>query len=284
MKNILVPTDFSKNADSALNYAIGLAKKEKAKILLLHAYHLPIIASDAPMDFANAAIEAEREESIARLKTLQQKVIKAGLRKCDFLAKPGFAVDAILATAKTKRNDLIIMGTKGASGIKAAIVGSNAAVIIEKADCPVIAVPEKASFSKIKEIVYATDYRINDLSSLKALIKIMKPFNPAITAVHVSGGDFIPQSEKELLKEFILKVGKKAKYRKLNYRVIYGKDIEKKLENYVAEKSADLLVMSTHHRNIFDKIFGSSITKKMAYHTKVPLLAFHYKKDPIIFT
>ena len=54
--------------------------------------------------------------------------------------------------------------------------------------------------------------------------------------------------------------------------------------SHIKTKSIDLFAMSTHRRNFFDKLFGKSVTKKMVYHTKIPLLAFHYKKDPIIFT
>jgi nucleotide-binding universal stress UspA family protein len=284
MKKILVPTDFSKSANKALDFAIIFAKKTKARIILLHASHTTVISTNIPVDYSYVKIKNDKNEAMEKLMALQAKVLKSGIIKCDYISVEEFAIDAILSTIKKKKIDLVIMGTKGASGLKGMIFGSNTAVVIEKSTCPVLAVPETGALSEIKEIVYATDYHVNDLHSLKESVKIAKYFDSNITAVHVSGGDFIPPSEKELLKEFISKIGKKTNYKKMHYQIIYGKNVEEKLEHYAKNKSADLLVMSTHYRNLFTKLFGESITKKVAYHTKIPLLAFHYKKDPIIFT
>ncbi len=284
MKTILVPTDFSKSADCALSYAVAFAKKEKMSLLLLHACHVAVVTSDVPVDFAYAKIVSDEKEAIGNLKTLQARVKKSGLAKCTILCKQNFALDAILDTIKEKKIAMVIMGTKGASGIKAVVVGSNAAAVIEKAECPVIAVPEKARFSKIRRVVYASDYRMNDLPSLKILIKLIQPFDAKLHIVHVSGGDYIPQSEKEMMNVFVSKIGSRLKYKKITYSIVYGKDTRKKLEEYSKNLPADLLVMSTHHRNLFTHLFGTSLTRKMAYHTDIPLMAFHYKNDPIIFT
>lgn len=284
MAMILVPTDFSKNAANALNYAIALAKKEKAKIILLHSLQSAYITPEVPAEYILEQLEAEEQGSLKQLKTIAEKVTKAYKVKCSYLCKQGFAVDVITDTIKNKKIDLVVMGTKGAGGLKAAFIGSNAAAVIEKSPVPVIAVPEKASFERIKNILYATDYRVTDTYALKSLVKIAKMFNAKIEVVHISDGEYVKQGEQELLNEFIKKTGSKVKYKKMTYHLLYSGSVEKKLEEYVKKKSINLLAMSTHPRNFIDKLFGKSVTKKMVYHTKVPLLAFHYRKDPIIFT
>lgn len=284
MATILVPTDFSKNADNALKYAINLAKKKKAKIILLHSFQSTYVTPEVPAEYVLEQLEAEEEASIKQLKAIAEKVTKAGKIKCSYISKQGFAVDVIIDTVKNKKIDLVVMGTKGAGGLKETFIGSNTAVVIEKSPVPVIAVPEKASFENIKNILYATDYRITDVFALKNLAKIAKMFNAKIEVVHISDGEYVKQGEQELLNEFIKKTGSKIKYKKVTYHLLYGGSVEKKLQEYVKKRSINLLAMSTHPRNFIDKLFGKSVTKKMVYHTNVPLMAFHYRKDPIIFT
>ncbi len=198
--------------------------------------------------------------------------------KCELLSKYDLAVNAIIETIKEKKTDFIVMGTKGASGIKEILMGSNTASIIEKANCPVIAIPEGAKFKGIKKITYATDYRESDVPALKNLIEIAKPFNAEILVLHASDDEFTHFSEEVFMNEFMNKIQKKINYKKLVYKLVYGKHLTKVLDKHIEQNSPDLIAMSTRHRNMFDKIFGTSITKKMAYHTKMPLIVFHYKQ------
>jgi len=95
------------------------------------------------------------------------------------------AVDFILETIDKKKPDLVVMGTTGASGLKEMIIGSNTSTIVEKAKCPVIAVPEKKIFSAIKSITYATNYNLTDIYALEKLVEIAKLFHAKITLLHV---------------------------------------------------------------------------------------------------
>jgi len=163
------------------------------------------------------------------------------------------------------------------------LMGSNTASVIEKATCPVIAVPESASFDGVKKITYATDYRESDIDALKKLIEIAKPFNARITILHASDEEFSRYSEETYLNDFKNKVKKKIRYDKISYKLIYGKYLPKALGEEIATSAPDLLAMSTQHRNAVEKFFGTSITKKMAFHSKIPLMAFHHKKESVVF-
>jgi len=278
MKTILVPTDFSKNASYALNYAIELAKQENAKLILLHAYHIDYTNSYVPANLIEKEIQEAEQKSNAHLKTLTTKVTHAGNIKCEYISTQDFAVDAILSTIKEKNIDLVVMGTKGASGLTEVIFGSNTAKVIEKATCPVIAVPENALFKTIKKITYASDYHNSDMEALKKVLELAKPFKAQLNVLHITEKKHLTGDEKQKMQKFMDEVQKKIKYNNLSFQVLHGEDIEQKLEEYLEDESTDLLVMSTHHRNLLDKLFNTSITKKLAFHTKVPLMAFHYKK------
>ena len=281
MKTILVPTDFSKNSINAIDYAVALAKREKAKIILLNAFHIVSPSFDIPLP--SDIINSTRIDINKKLEMLCAEIKKTKKVKCDSIVKFDLAVDAIIETTKEVKPDLIIMGTKGASGIKEVLMGSNTASVIEKAQCPVIAVPESARFDGIKKISYASDYYASDIDAMKKLVEIAKLFNAKITVIHVSDEEFTRYSEETYLNDFKSKVRKKIKYDKISYKLVFGKHLEKVLDKEIDEWHPDLLAMSTLHRNLFYKIFGTSVTRKMAFHSEVPLMVFHHKKESVVF-
>src|ERR1051326_2237606 len=133
MKTILVPTDFSKNSLNAIDYAVALAKKENAKIILLNSYYFLPSSSDIP--YPADIIQSLRTDSINKLNFLCEEISKRKKIKCKMVSKFDLTVPAIIETATEKKAGLIVMGTKGASGLKEVLMGSNTASVIEKAKC-----------------------------------------------------------------------------------------------------------------------------------------------------
>lgn len=278
MKTILVPTDFSENAENALYYAIDIARKLNAKLILLNVYKIEYANSYVPADFIIVEKKDKKKESEIRFKALVLKVKHAGKIACETLSIEGFEIDVILDTIKNKGIDLVIMGTKGESNFANSIFGSVTAKVIENASCPVIAVPQEASFKAIERITYASAYHKSDLRSLQMVVEIFRAFNAKINVLHVIDSSGSEEDEKFDMEAFKKDVGQKIKYDKLHFQTLKSDDIENALEEYMNEGNTDMLVMSTHHRNFFDKLFGKSVTKHMVYHTSIPLMAFHYNK------
>ncbi len=283
MNTILVPTDFSQNAKNALNFAIGIAKKGKAKIILLHAYNITYLSPDMPLDYLSEQLSSAELESARILNVLCEKVKKENKITCEFVNQEGLAIDVILDTVKNKNPNLVIMGTKGATGLKEVLIGSNTAKVMGKAACPVIAIPEKATFDLMKKIVYATDYHPSDITALNKLVEFAKIFKSKIKVLHITNTDDLMDVEEKRMLNFKKKVIAKLDYAGISFQLLYAKNIEKKLEKYVKDESINLLAMSTRYRNLIERLFGKSLTKKLAYHTKVPLMAFHYKPAPLVF-
>jgi nucleotide-binding universal stress UspA family protein len=283
MKTILVPTDFSKNAEHAMQYAVMLAKKIKANLLLLHAYHISFGALEVPASFLMEEMAAVEKIAGERLKKMCDEIFKKTRVKCTALNVQGLAVDEIISAAKDYKVNMVVMGTKGASGIKEMLVGSNTSRVMSNAACPVIAVPERSDVAPIKKITYATNYDSGDIASLKNLVEIAKPFKAQVNVLHVDDGEYTSADEKEYMENFIKRTNKKITYNNLSYEMLKGKQIEKKLEQYIKQKGADLMVTSTHHRSLLDKLFSKSITKKLAFHTSVPLMTYHITKQPGVF-
>lgn len=276
MKTILVPTDFSKNADNALDYAIHLAKNEKAKIILLNAFYIMYLNPEAGMDLMAEQSFALQESSEKNLKDLCQKIKRTEKIECDYISMEGMTVDSIIEIAEKRKVDLIVMGTKGASGLKKVFMGSNTVKVISRTNRPVIAVPEKAAFNGNKNIVFATDYQKNDLNVIKQLAEIAKKLKAKINIIHIVNGEVDFSFEEVTLKNFEEKVKKKINYPLVTSKLLFGNDVEKKLSQYLKKKSTDLIGMSTKNRNFFKRMFGNSVTKELAYHTNVPIMVFHH--------
>lgn len=283
MKTILVPTDFSKNAENALYYAIDLAKKENSKIILLHAYQINYPVSYTSVDLIVEERKDALEHSEHQLKAEAMKITHAGEIVYEYMSDENSPVDAILKVIKEREIDLVIMGTKGQSNLANAIFGSNTAAVIEKAPCAVIAVPEDSSFKAIKKITYATAYNHSDLYALKKVVEMAKLFGAQVNVLHVIEKSKLEskKDEKQKMTSFMDDVSNMVDYNNMSYQILEGESIEDTLEEYLDEESTSMLVLSTHHRGFFKRLFGTSITKHMAYHSTVPLMAFHTIESPI---
>jgi nucleotide-binding universal stress UspA family protein len=144
-KRILYATDFSKASERALQEAINLAKQNKAEILVAHVIEpAPYVAGE---EFASGEIYAKLEEVAKRqaqgsLAKLMQQLKRAKVKTQSLLLK-GSAHDQIVKAAKSKKADLIVIGTHGRTGLSKLFMGSVAGKVISSAACPVITVRGK---------------------------------------------------------------------------------------------------------------------------------------------
>jgi nucleotide-binding universal stress UspA family protein len=177
--------------------------------------------------------------------------------------------DAVKREAKKLHTGLIVMGTRGASGLKKYVLGSNTASVIEVSHVPVLAVPELGEFKSFKNVVYATDLR-HTQKELKTLIPYLEKFNSTVHLLHVTSS----LKEVSVLEKKIDAIVKKSGITKVVTKVIVNKDIRQAIDYYVKETNADMLTMFTHDINFYEKLFHRSMTRKMAFQSKIPLLAF----------
>lgn len=278
MKTILVPTDFSKNAENALYYAIALAQREKSKIILLHTYLIDYPVSSTSYDLIMEEKKQALEYSEHQLNAESMKIKQAGDIAFETISEEDSAVDAILKVIKERKIDLVVMGTKGESNLLNTILGSTTAAVIEKASCPVVAVPMDASVEPIKKITYATAYDQSDLDALEKVVEIAALFRAQVNVLHIitTREEEAKKAEEEKMKVFMEEAERRISYNNMSFQLLEGVTVEDALEEYIDEHSTSMLVMSTHHRGFFKRLFGKSVTKHMAYHSTVPLMAFHH--------
>ena len=143
IRKIVVPTDYSPHADKALEYAIGLAKTFDAELVLIHAYHIAVpVAVPDPVIVPQGFWEDARKQARQSLEALQKKVQAEGV-KCSMHVSPEPPFHAIADLAEREGADLIVMGTRGLTGVKHVLLGSVAERTVRMAHCPVITVKDE---------------------------------------------------------------------------------------------------------------------------------------------
>lgn len=271
---LLVLTDFSKLSKVAVDYAGKMAKSLKAELFLLHVVYL-----DAPPRTYGALISRQVIDKMINNAKQDFELLIRDIRK-DFGIRfkihhkivEGNPLDAVVESfALDHEIDLIIMGTKGASGF---LLGSNAATVISNSSVPVLTVPEHSRFNGINEIICASELQ-HSSAEIKALVPFVRLFNAHIHVIHAASYTSRRKFNTALLKKELVT---KSKYKHISVEVIRHEDVTVALNEAIANTKADLLVMFTHKLNFFEKIFGRSVTRQMAFHTWTPLLTIKKKK------
>jgi len=276
MKKILFPTDFSDTARNAFIYALNFANQFDSELLILHVYDLPIVESQ-PLPESTLEIfdivemhqfESFREELPGLHKIAEE--LNMGHIKVRNVLLYGDLVYNINKVCEEEGVDFVVMGTKGASGLKETFLGSTTASVIANVKVPVLGIPAEATYSNIKNIAFTTQYNDKDNDALRNALNIADKFKARLSCLYIKNDDD-PEDIDERINEW------KIYYRDedIEFFNIDGDNIEQAILDFLEGQHADLLVMRTHKRGFFESLFHRSLTKKMAYHSKVPLLVFH---------
>jgi len=277
MKKILVPTDFSPNAAKALNFAAQIAKAAHAEILLLNVFDVvdtPFrdktaleIKYNLPME---QALQLELDEEKKEVEETMQLVINT-------LVYGGPVVPSIIQAATENNADMIIMGTLGDSAFKEKLLGSITAAVIGKATIPVLAVPLLSEWDIPKHVLIVVNHFEEQPAIAGPAFEIAALFNAKVTVAVFTDKDkavavdYVENARGVLAYEEKLKAVYKDTV--LEPERLYGHKFQETLDEYIDENYVDILVMLTHKRSIAETIFNRSMTKKMSYHTNIPLLA-----------
>jgi len=246
MKKILVPTDFSKADESAAQHGASLAHRISAKLELVHV----INAGESGKKRGNwkklevEMIRAARNGAKKRMAALKQPLKPA------YSALVGYPFQQIISEyAVDEKFDLIVIGSRGASGVKKALLGSKAATLINGSPKPVIVVPGRVKFSGINNIVYATDMAHLD-EEVKIVAKLAKPFDVVIVNVTDKTDN---ARDRTSLKNILSRM---ANHKKLRFEVIENENVAKGIAAFIAREKPDLLAMFTHELGFVDKLLG----------------------------
>lgn len=275
MKNILFPTDFTSTSSHALIYALQIAGKFNATLSVVHIYEKPDVGMfylpNTLQEFYEVLEEQEMSNFKQSIQEVTELVEKHGFQNVTLrhALVGGLALEKILETAKSEASDLIVMGTTGARSLLELFVGSLSGEVMEKAACPVLAVPEDAIFDgRIDNIVITTNFLEEDVKALNAVLDFASHFDATVHCVHA---DLAHTSEyTHLMDSFKAPFADKDK---LVFEVLEGNDLYDMLTGYMQQQHCDLLAMISHQRNFIQELFHFSRVKMMAYHSSTPVLS-----------
>ena len=289
IKKILVPIDYSDCSRFACRYAIKIACKLGVEIKLFHTYYSPAFdlielagavqtQSQLREEVTINLEESEKETIESFLKGLKDYIAECGIPpiKITYNIAPGVPEDEIINFCDDYKPDLVVMGTKGKGTGVGSIIGSVTAAVINRIAYPVLAIPEKYTFigeENVKNVMYVTDFDESDFLTLKSLINLTDQLNLDIQCVHI-GDD--PDSWDKVKMEGLMKYFAEA-YGKtqVTYSFVNQKNLLLDLDQLIRDKQINILSLTAHRQSIVEKLFKRNITRKLFYHTSIPLLVFH---------
>ncbi|MBI2281536.1 MAG: universal stress protein [Bacteroidetes bacterium] len=274
MKNILFPTDFSENANHALKYALRISQDFKATLHIINAYQLPYNqAVPSTYKLLDALKESSNKELIEYVNNIKLNPDYKTL-KIKHYAIPGNLVNVVTDIEKEIDIDLIILGTKGVSGLKEVLIGSNAEQIVYHANTSVFVIPENApSFSFAKAILAADLKTIKDSSVFSTYLSMCKKYNTENQIVTiVNSKNQTQDTTKETL-------GLDHLFSHINHQ-FFTEESDNTLEGinrFVEKNNSSVLVVLSRKYPFIETIFHKSITDKLTCRSKLPIFVVKEK-------
>ncbi|MBK6884283.1 MAG: universal stress protein [Flavobacteriales bacterium] len=267
MAHILLPTDHSENSLNAAVYAVKLFNRASDRFTVVHAFGLPHGTGGNLVNIDKELAEAAEEGMERFLHDLRKALPSEPVMTARCENGPLRAViSRVIKEAGDA--DLIVMGTQGATGLKRVLVGSNTATILQDSPIPVLAVPEKATFSVVRRIAVADDSGTVDPEVLAILLDIARANEATLDLLHVLPAEG-PEVEKSTSLEALLGGVPHT------YQQVRGGDVMKALHHAAEENHADLLAVLHRERSLFGQILHKSVASQLAMYTRIPMLVLH---------
>ncbi|AOW21482.1 universal stress protein [Urechidicola croceus] len=274
MKKILVPIDFSKQAEFAAQVAAKIAEQTNSELHLLHMLELPTDIID-PSNFGN---QSNSPSTLLYMKRAQEKFEKLTkryfLRNVKIVKSVFFhdTFDGIIKESKKQNVDLIVMGSQGVSGFDEILVGSNTEKVVRHSDVPVMVIKNEIENFELKNLVFASDFKEVYKPTLKKIIDFAKIFNAKIHLLRVITPSSFDNSYsvKEKIKQFVNGSGLE------DYTVNLYNDrtIEDGVLHFGKEIDADLIAINTHGKRGLIHLFNNSISGGITNHAIRPVITF----------
>ena len=280
MKKILLPTDFSDNSWNAIKYALQLFKKQKCKFYILNTY-IPIVynmeymISDSNIYELDKVLKNDSTKSLEELKLQITEEFKNSNHSIELISSFNNLIPEIREVIDREEIDFVIMGTKGATGAKEVLFGSNTVHVLKNAKCPLLAIPENYVFDPIKEILFPTDYKIDYKSKqIKTITSITDIFKSKLNVLNVSYGYELSEDQEK-------NKSKLESYIETTDHIFHSvpdKDLQEAIDDFQRENHIDILIMVNNKHSFFENIFFKSVVKQLGFHLNIPFLVIPTKK------
>ncbi len=275
IKKILVPTDFSVQAENALRVAADIARKHHAEINLLHMLELPMLLVDG----ASGGTQSELPEALFFMKLAHQKF--ENIMKAPFLdgvkvyetAEFDGAFEGIMDYAKKYDADLIVMGSHGASGLQEFFIGSNAEKVVRNSEIPVLVIKKRHEKFAMENFVYATDFKDENHRAFKQAVAFANNSDIKLHMLYVNTpSNFKTTHEIEkLMKDFM---SQEKDFTNYTLNIYNDNTIESGILHFAEMIESGIVGIGTHGRKGLAHFLNGSLSEGLVNHAKRPVITF----------
>lgn len=272
MKKIIAAVDFSEPSVNAAKYAIQLASDiTDSTVTLYYVYETIVAGSDGTPLLIDP--DARKNMAIVALSNLKRELGSIAGVPIDVVAEEGSLASTLEKYVKHNHADLIVMGITGSSKLEQLIIGSNTLNVISKDVCPVFIIPGTAVYQKIKNVILTSDLKnVEATTPVKPLKKFLDILQPQLYVLHIT-------SEQTALPDEDKKESKKLEQLLQSYNPQYFSLLEENfteaIDKFAIEHHADIIITVPRKHSFLGSLFKSSNTKKLAYQSRLPILALH---------
>ncbi|MFV8373343.1 universal stress protein [Flavobacterium sp. LB2P74] len=275
MKKILFPTDFSDVSKNAFIYALKLADSIDAEIITMHVYHSQQVGYINVSKYLHEIYDVTELSNFENYKDevpiLRRIAEENNLDKVKIshVLVLGNLIDEIQKITKHENVDFIVMGTKGATSLKETFLGTVATKVMNNVKAVILAIPERCKYQPVKNLLFITEYKSADIECFTRVMTLTKIFQAHIDCLrvqppHHENKNTDMQEWNELIKSHNIAL-----------HSISGDDVEGIILNFMDSYKINMIAMHVYHKNFFEKLFQISLSKKLAFHVNVPILAIH---------
>ncbi len=278
-KRILLPTDFSKNALNAARYALDLYADQKCDLHFLNVYQVDgyTLENDMmvpePGERAFETAKRHSEEQFKKFLHLLRLRPENPKHTYHTISTLSYLFEAVINVIAKKDIDIIVMGTKGETGSRTAIFGTNTIHLMEDITmCPVLAIPDGVTFSVPKEIVFPTDYKTPyKRKELSYLIEIGKMHGTFIRVLHIKEKADLnkkQQDNKSLLKSILADTDH-------SFHTLEDIKVQAGINAFIDSRDSDMIAFINRKRSFFSTVFSRPLVKELGYHSRIPIIALN---------
>ncbi|MBU3821548.1 universal stress protein [Flavobacteriaceae bacterium XHP0103] len=277
MKAILLPTDFSKISINAIHFAIDMFREESCDFYLLNVQKASSFISDDMMVMSSSTTIYETLVSAAK-KSIDNIILKIktkyGNDKHQFHSIVDYdnLINSINQSSKTHNIDLIVMGTKGSSGLESVLFGSNTAHVMQQCDVPVLAIPSDCKFKGFNKVLFTTNHlSLHGIDELKSLLYLKSLFNFKLEILHIK--DELNSTNEVLSNEVLFK--KYFSEATSTSIEVSNKKMFEKVNQYIVENKFDLFVMVSTKHSYIDRLLTRYPVETFGLKIHTPLLVMN---------
>jgi nucleotide-binding universal stress UspA family protein len=277
-QRVLLPTDFSKNALNAIRYALDMYKDLHCELYLLNVFQVDEYSLDNMMvpEPGNTVYDSARkasEDKFQKLLDILELHTTNPKHTYHTISSYNSLIDAIEDTIAKKDIDIVVMGTKGATGAKGVIYGTNTVATMEAiTDCPVLSVPEGFRFSPPVEIVFPTDYKTSfKRRELTHLLDISKMHSTPVRVLHIMEETKLSKAQeanKELLETILADV-------ECSFHSLSDTKVHKGIGFFIESRGSDMVAFLNKKHSFFGILFTKPLVKDIGYHARIPILVLN---------